>query len=1043
MNKLFLLDGMALAYRAHFALATNPIFTSRGFNTSAVYGFTNTLVDLLRNQKPTHLAVALDTSAPTQRHVDFPAYKAQREAMPEELSAALPYVRRVVEAFNIPVLVLDGYEADDIIGTIARRAELFAEPEAFETYMVTPDKDFGQLVSPKTFIYKPGRAGDNVEIMGVPEVKAKWGVENVSQVIDILALWGDASDNIPGIPGIGEKTAQKLIAQFGSVEGLLENIASLKGKQKDNVEAHRDQALLCKKLATILCDVPIDIEMERLRITPPDEARLKPLFIELEFNSLGRRIFGDSFRAGRSGAAGMEQSLFAPPTGKAASVSTFSSPLAGTVSASRAQAVEAGDDGSGGDLFELGAALKVKKMAAQGPGEGEGTLPTEGVEFAGEESEAVEGAPIEEGGDVQINTANLQTIEQVPHDYKMAATPADRAALLKEMMEQSAVSFDLETTSLDARTCEIVGLAVCWQDHKAAYVPFPQGSAQEEEVLELMGASRTASAASAAYLAVVEEFRPFFENAAILKVGHNIKFDYTVLRWHGISVRGPLFDTMLAHSLLEPDQRHGMDYLSEVFLNYTPIPISALIGEKKPATGKGSRSLPQAKQLSIRDVPVAKVAEYAAEDADVAWQLKGKLEPLLREMHQEKVFYDIECPLLPVLVSMESEGVTLDTGALSDFSSKLGRNISELESRIYEIAGAPFNINSTRQLGEVLARVLELTGKTKKTRTGLMATDEATLLSLSGRHEIVQRVLDFREATKLKATYVDALPAAILSKTGRVHTTYNQAVTATGRLNSSDPNLQNIPIRTEQGREIRRAFVSRGEGWQLLAADYSQIELRIIAALAGDENMLAAFASNMDIHKATAARVYGVEPDNVSSEMRRNAKMVNFGIAYGLTAFGLAQRLGIPRKEAAGIISAYFKQYPGISDYMRETIDFARENGFVQTITGRRRYLRNINSSNAMVRGSAERNAINAPIQGTAADMIKIAMVNIQKTFEEKRFRSRMILQVHDELVFEMAEEEKEQVFAVVEEGMKNAIPNMRVPIVVEMGTGRDWLTAH
>ncbi|PTY03069.1 DNA polymerase I [Verrucomicrobia bacterium LW23] len=1038
MNKLFLLDGMALAYRAHFALATNPIFTSRGFNTSAVYGFTNTLVDLLRNQKPTHLAVALDTSAPTQRHVDYPEYKAQREAMPEELSAALPYVRRLVEAFNIPVLVMDGYEADDIIGTYALRAEQVTEPEPFTTYMVTPDKDFGQLVSDRTLIYKPGRSGEGVEILGVKEVLEKWGIADVSQVVDILALWGDASDNIPGVPGIGEKTAQKLIAQFGSVEGLLANTAQLKGKQKENVEANRDQALLCKKLATILRDVPIEQDLEALRVRPWDEARLKPLFMELEFNSLGRRLFGEDFRAGRSGTAGMEQSLFTPATGRAASSSVFSSPLAGTTSASRAQAAAIGDDGSGGDLFELGAAARAKAA-------GQSSQPADASELASdtEGGEGDDGAAFDEGADVVVDSANLLNITQVTHEYSIAATPAERAALLAEMQKQPAVSFDLETTSLDARTCEIVGLAVCWEDHKAAYVPFPQGSARDEEVLELMGAISPATAASAAYHAVVEEFRPFFENAAITKIGHNIKFDYTVLRWHGITVRGPLFDTMLAHSLLEPEQRHGMDYLSEVFLGYTPIPISALIGEKRPATGRGSRSTPQTPQLNIRDVAVAKVAEYAAEDADVAWQLRGKLAPMLTEKHQEKVFFEIECPLLPVLVAMEAEGVTLDTGALSDFSGKLGRNIVALESRIYEIAGAPFNINSTRQLGEVLARVLELTGKTKKTRTGLMATDEATLLSLAGKHEIVQKVLDFREATKLKATYVDALPSAILPKTGRVHTTYNQAVTATGRLNSSDPNLQNIPIRTDQGKEIRRAFVSRGDGWLLLSADYSQIELRIIAALAGDENMRAAFESGMDIHKATAARVYGVEPENVSAEMRRSAKMVNFGIAYGLTAFGLAQRLGIPRKEAAGIISAYFRQYPGISDYMRETIDFARANGFVQTITGRRRYLRNINSSNAMVRGAAERNAINAPIQGTAADMIKIAMTNIQKALEEKRLRSRMILQVHDELVFELAEDEKTEVFALVEDGMKNAIPNLRVPIVVEMGVGRDWLTAH
>jgi DNA polymerase-1 len=937
-KKLFLLDGMALVYRAHFAFATRPILTSKGVNTSALYGFTNTLLDIIKTQQPTHIAVAFDTQAPTQRHVDFPEYKAQREEMPEDLSAALPHVRRMIEAFNIPVITCDGFEADDIIGTLVR----LAEKDGFESYMVTPDKDFGQLVSARTFIYKPSRMGEGIEVMGLPEVLLKWGVERPDQVIEVLALWGDTADNIPGVPGIGEKTAGKLIAQYGTVENLLAHTGELKGKLKENLETHRDKALLSKKLATIICDTPCARNLEELKVRPRNDHDVKSLFVEFEFNSLGRRLFGDDFKAGRgSGAA-------AAPEDKA--------------------------------IEEL---VLVSESEPTAPAE---TAPP---------------APV---------ATNLKTIADVPHEYHLVTTSKDRAKLIKTLAGLKSFCFDTETTGLDVRQARLIGIAFSFQAHTGYYVALPANEAEAA--------------------AILEEFRPVLEDGKIEKVGHNLKFDLSVLKWHGLSVRGKLFDTMIAHSLVEPDLRHGMDYLSEVYLGYTPVPITKLIGDEK------------SEQINMGSVAPELVAEYSAEDADVTWQLRAKLEPLLKEKGQERVFYEVESPLIPVLVDMEFEGVRVDAAALAEFAVQLSKEMFEQEGTIYQLAGTKFNLNSPKQLGEILFDVLKLAEKPKKTKTGQYATNEQTLIELAAEHEIVQRLLDYRTASKLKSTYADALPGTIWPKTGRVHTTYNQMVTATGRLNSQDPNLQNIPIRTEKGREIRKAFVSRDREHVLLSADYSQIELRIIAALSHETGMLEAFRQNLDIHTATAAKVYGVSLDQVTAEMRRKAKMVNYGIAYGISAFGLAQRLAIPRKEAATIIEQYFAKYPGIAGYMRETVDLARKQGYVETVTGRRRYLRDIRSANTMVRGAAERNAINAPIQGTAADMIKIAMINIHRELDERKLRTRMLLQVHDELVFDVYRPEEEQVRPLIAEKMRTAI-KLEAPIEVEMGSGENWLEAH
>jgi DNA polymerase I len=954
-KRLFLLDGMALVYRAHFAFATRPIMTSRGVNTSALYGFTNTLLEIINTRQPTHIAVAFDTQAPTQRHADFPEYKAQREEMPEDLSAALPHVRRMIEAFHIPVLTCDGFEADDIIGTLVLRAE----KAGFESWMVTPDKDFGQLVSDKTFMYKPARMGEGVEILGLPEVLQKWGIQRADQVIEVLALWGDASDNIPGVPGIGEKTASKLISQYDTVENLLAHTGELKGKLKENLETFRDQALLSKKLATIIRDAPCPIPLEDLKLRDRNDEQVRSLLVEFEFNSLGRRLFGEDFKAGR-GFAGAKSDTGKPAT---------ESPTKGV-----SQARE----------FELFGEIEAQPVEALEPAsDAEATTPAR---------------------------ADLKTIADVPHEYHLVTTPDERKKLIRTLRGLKSFCFDTETTGLDVKDARLVGIAFSFQPHTGYYAAMPSDRKEAASVLD--------------------EFRPLFEDEKIEKTGHNLKFDVSMLLWHGVTVRGKMFDTMLAHSLIDPDLRHGMDFLSEAHLGYSPVPIERLIGSEK------------SKQISMADVPVKQLAEYSAEDADVTWQLRSKLEPMLKERGAERVFHEIEAPLLPVLVDMEREGVRVDAAALADFSVQLSREIAEEEGRIYQLAGTKFNLNSPRQLGQILFDVLKIGDAPKKTKTGQYSTNEQTLMDLAGEHEIVRRLLDYRAATKLKSTYADTLPTAIWPATGRVHTTYNQAVTATGRLNSQNPNLQNIPIRTEKGREIRKAFVPRNPDYLLLSADYSQIELRIIAALSHEEGMIEAFRQNLDIHTATAAKVFGVANDAVNSEMRRKAKMVNYGIAYGISAFGLAQRLAIPRKEAAEIIGHYFARFPGIARYMRETIAFAQKNGYAETVTGRRRYLRDIRSANGAVRGAAERNAINAPIQGTAADMIKLAMIQIHDGLRARKLKTKMLLQVHDELVFDLYRPEETAVRELVADKMTTAI-KMEAPIEVEIGVGENWLEAH
>ncbi|RZF58970.1 DNA polymerase I [Sphingobacterium corticibacterium] len=933
MKKLFLLDGMALIYRAYFALSKVPRLTSYGLNTGAVMGFTNTLLEVLKNQQPTHMAVVFDTEAPTNRHLEFEAYKAQREAMPEDLAKSIPYIFRLIEGFNIPIITKDGYEADDIIGTLAKKAE----SEGFTVYCMTPDKDFGQLVSENIFIYKPARMGNGAEVLGVPEILEKWEITDVSQVIDILGLWGDAVDNIPGIPGIGEKTAKKLVQQYGSVEKLIAHSHELKGKQRENVENFAQQGLISKKLATILLDVPVELDEKALEIDDPDRAALEPLFAELEFRTLGKRVFGEEYNVVESAAKN--------PSGQM-------------------------------DLFAA---------APSEPAVTSAVAPTEPV------------------------VAGLN-IHNTPHEYILVDTEEQQRQLAAQLAALSKFCFDTETTSVDALAADIVGFSFAFEKGKAYYVPTP--------------------ADRAAAQAIVAIFKEVFENPRIEKVGQNLKYDILLLSRYGVRVQGPLFDTMIAHYLIDPDTRHNMDILAENYLGYTPVSITELIGPR----GK--------KQANMRDVAIDKVVEYAAEDADITWQLHEVLKPLLEETHTLRLAEKVEFPLIYVLAEVEKNGVKIDVNTLKVFSLSLEEDIKRLEKDIYEKAGVQFNIASPKQLGEVLFDKLHLDPKAKKTKTGQYKTGEEVLLALAYKSDIVQDILDFRQLQKLKSTYVDALPSLIHPETELIHTSYNQAVAATGRLSSTNPNLQNIPIRTERGREVRKAFIPRKAGNVLLSADYSQIELRLMASLSQDKNMLDAFAAGHDIHRATAARVYGIPLNEVTTDQRRNAKAVNFGIIYGQSAFGLSQSLGIPRKDAAAIIEQYFSQYTGIQEYMRKAIEFAKEHGYVETILKRRRYLRDINSANMTVRGFAERNAINAPIQGSAADLIKIAMINIQQDIVEKGLTGKMIMQVHDELVFDVPEEEVAELTIIITERMKNAI-ELQVPIEVEAGTGSNWLEAH
>ena len=916
---LYLLDGMALVYRGHFAMIRNPRMTSKGLNTSTLFVFANTLLDILGNTQPSHLAVVFDTPEPTFRDDIYKEYKAQREKMPEDISGALPYIDQMCEAFNVPVIRKPGYEADDVIGTLAKEAE----KADFTTYMMTPDKDYAQLVSNKTFISKPGRTGDGAEILGVPEVLEQWEIERVDQVIDMLGLMGDSSDNVPGIPGIGPKTAQKLIAQYGSVEGLLNHVDELKGKQKENVETYRDQALLSKELVTIHLNVPLDFGLDDLAVKERNDQKLKTLFAELEFNTLGKRLFGNDFSIDQQ-----QISLF-------------------------------GDD------------------------------------------TAMEGVSAH------------KTIADVEHEYHLVDTPEKRATLIKKLAQQKAFCFDTETTGLNPRTCELLGLAFSFQLHTGYYVAIPEDPDENK--------------------AVSEEFRGILENPDTEKIGHNLKFDLAVLLWQGIMVQGPVFDTMLAAYVTAPEMRRGMDSLSLALLGYEPIKIESLIGEKE----KGK------KQKTLREVPLDKVAEYAAEDADITLQLSEALRPKIKEMGQTRVFEDIECPLVSVLAQMEYEGIRMEASVIEALSEDLKDELVAIQKRIYDLAGETFNLNSPKQLGDILFEKLKLDPNARRTaKTKQYQTGESILQRLAYKHKIVEQILEYRTYSKLKSTYLDMLPGAVFKGTGHIHTHYEQAVTATGRLQSHGPNLQNIPIRTEKGREIRKAFVPRNENYTLLSADYSQIELRVAAELSRDEEMHRAFREGLDIHAATAMRIYGLDESDVTDDMRRQAKTVNFGIIYGISAFGLAQRLNIPRFEAGNLIEQYFEQFPGAKKYMDDTIDFAREHGYVETMTGRRRYLRDIHSRNATTRKSAERNAINSRIQGSAADMIKIAMRRVQDALFERDLKTRMLLQVHDELVFDMHKNEADIAMPLIEDAMKNALP-MSVPIVVEMGMGNTWLEAH
>ena len=909
MSRLYLLDGMALAYRGHFALVRNPRLASTGMNTSAPFVFANTLIGILANVQCTHIGCAFDTPEPTHRHREFDQYKAQRQAMPEDLQVALPYVLRICEALRVPVMMAPGWEADDIIGTLAQKA---AEV-GIDTYMVTPDKDYSQLVSDHIFVLKPGRGGADEEIQGIAETTTRWKVDRPHQVIDVLGLMGDTSDNVPGVPGIGEKTAQKLIAQYGSIEGLLEHLHELKGKQKESLANNREQALLSKRLVTIDCQVPIDMDIDDLKRQTYDEMLLRQVFSELEFNVMGKRLLGDDFEA---------------------------------------------------------------KATASQPADTE-----------------------------------VQTLEQVEHDYRLVQGREGRAKLIAQLMSLPRFCFDLETTGLNPRTCEIIGIAFAYEPHVAYYVPFPE----EPD----------------AAMAVVREFAPLLAHSDIEKVGHNLKFDLSVLRWHEIFVEGPLFDTMIGAHLAEPEMRKSMDFLAESILGYRPLSITQLIGEKGDD------------QLSLRQVELQQLVEYAGEDADITWQLAEYLRGKLEEREVMRALVEVESPLIPTLVEMEHEGVRLDPEPLAELSRTLVNAIDQHRAAIFQLAGEEFNLNSPQQLGTILFEKLKIDSNARRTKkTGQYQTNEQTLRRLAMRHEIAQQVLSYREATKLKSTYVDMLPGTMDERTGHVHTTYEQAVTATGRLQSSGPNLQNIPVRSGFGREIRKAFIPRSPEYRLLSADYSQIELRLAAEISGDEDMLQTFEENGDIHNTTAMKIYDVGEANITAEMRRRAKAVNFGIIYGISAFGLAGQLDISRGEAKEIIDQYFEQFPGIRSYMDNTIAFAQDHGYVATVMGRRRYLRDITSRNAASRAAAERNAINTRIQGSAADMIKIAMANIHREIKIRELKSRMLLQVHDELVFDMHESERELLPPMVEEKMRSALP-VRVPIVVELGIGTNWLEAH
>ena len=962
-KKLFLLDAYALIYRAFFAMSKNPRMNSKGLNTSAVMGFLNSLYEILQKEKPTHIGVAFDVSGTAQRQAEYSEYKANREKMPDDLRDSIPYIIRLIEAFNIPVYGVEGYEADDVIGTLSKKAE----QQGFTTYMMTPDKDFGQLVTDKILLYKPAKFGEPAQVWGPKEVCERYGIQEPKQLIDILGLWGDAADNIPGIPGIGEKTAAQLVQKYGSVENLIAHADELKGKQKENVINFAEQGLMSKALATINLEVPVEFNEEELKAKDPDVPALMALFEELEFRTFAKRFLEDY--------KGKQSPLDGPSTLRQTQGSgTSALPSLRGTKQSRETA-----ESQTPDLFSTSTPSGEFDLFHQNDNSGL-------LEFSDKDS-----------------------AKTVAHDYKLVENDADIKSLVDLLCKQKQFVFDTETTNIDVYSAELVGLSFAIKAHEAWYLSMPAEREECQKKLELL--------------------RPLFENENILKIGQNLKYDISMLAQYGISVKGPMFDTMLAHYLIEPEQRHNMDYLAEVYLNYLTIPIEDLIGKGRM-------------QKTMREVPVELVKEYAAEDADITLQLYEKLLPLLKENCVEKLFYEIEMPLVPVLSRMEANGVKIDTENLQQISEEFGRQIRKIEEEIYKAAGMPFNIASPKQLGEVLFEKLKIDEKAKKTKTGQYATGEDVLQKLSHKHPIIQMILDYRSLTKLKSTYLDALPALVNPKDGLIHTSYNQAVTATGRLSSNNPNLQNIPVRTEKGREIRRAFVPRSEAYTLLAADYSQIELRIIAHLSQDPAMVADFNLGHDIHAATAAKVFHVPMDQVTKEQRSRAKAVNFGIIYGMSAFGLAERMELSRSEAADIIKKYFEEYAGIKEYMNRSIALARERGYAETILGRRRYLRDINGANSVVRGFAERNAINAPIQGSSADMIKIAMIGIHQELEHLKMQSKMILQVHDELVFDAHLDELDTLKAIVNDKMVNALP-LSVPVVVEMNTGANWLEAH
>ena len=938
-KKLFLLDAFALIFRAYYALIRNPRITSKGKNTNAQFGFTNTLFELINKEKPTHLAVCFDVSGKTERHTDFADYKANRQEAPEDLLASIPDIKKIIEGFNIPVIGVEGYEADDVIGTLAWEAH----DAGYEVFMVTPDKDYGQLVRDGINIYKPAYQGGDVEIMGPKEVCAKWDIERVDQVVDILGLMGDAVDNIPGIPGVGEKTAAKLLKEYGTLENVLANAENIKGALGEKVRAGKESAIMSKKLATIITKTPVEFHEENFKLKEWNKETLKEVFAELEFKTLGKRILGDDFNMFQSAPVGVQTDLF-------------------------------------------GNAVVLKKAESN---------KTDIVE------ESLTPGLIAE-----------KNISNTTHNYILVDSEEKIKSLLNDLLKQKEICFDTETTNIDANEADLVGMSFAYKKGEAYYVPCPADRKSTEKVLQ--------------------QFSTLFNSKEIIWIGQNLKYDLLVLKWYDIELKGNIFDTMLAHYVIEPDGKRSMDLLSAQYLGYEPVHIDELIGKKGKSQG------------NMRDVEIEKVKEYAAEDADITFQLKNAFAPLLKEKDVQRVFNEVENPLVKVLTDMEFEGIKVDVGFLNDYSKELEREAKKCEESVYLQAGVRFNLASPKQLGEVLFDKLQIDPKAKKTKTGQYATGEDVLLKLANQHKIVDDILGFRELTKLKSTYVDALPQMINSKTGRVHTSYAQAVAVTGRLSSNNPNLQNIPVRTDRGREIRKAFVPRDSKHILVSADYSQIELRIVASISGDANMCEAFQKGIDIHTATAAKVYGVNESEVTKEMRYKAKSVNFGIIYGQGAFGLAENLGISRTEAKEIIDNYKKEFSGINKYMDDTINFAKENGYVQTLMGRKRWLKDINSSNFTVRGFAERNAINSPIQGSAADMIKLAMIKIHHAMKKEKLQSKMLLQVHDELVFDALHEELDILKPLILENMRSALllPN-NVPVEAEVGVGENWLVAH